>query len=265
VREAGTPLAELGSRGLELLRFLRWCGQLSWDFVYWTVVGPFRGFPLRLHESARQAVRVGVNSIPIVFLVNFFVGVTLAITVADVLRIFGPVEYTASVMGVAFWRELAPLLTSVVMSGFVGASLAAEIGTMKVGEEIMALDASALNPIRFLAVPRLLAVLLMVPVVTLLGTVFGIYGGYLVCSALLDLSPQLFYDRMIEPMRIKDLWVGGLKSVIFGNIVGVVGLAQGFQVRGGAEGVGRATTNAVVYSIILIIVVDCALTLLLYF
>ncbi|MHC4932592.1 MAG: MlaE family ABC transporter permease, partial [Planctomycetota bacterium] len=168
-------------------------------------------------------------------------------------------------MGVGFWRELSPLLTAIVMSGYVGASLAAEIGTMKVGEEIMALEAAALNPIRFLGVPRMLAVLLMIPAATLLGNVFGIYGGYLVCTGLIDLTPQLFYDKMLDAMKIKDIWVGGLKSLIFASIVGVVGMAQGFQVRGGAEGVGRATTNAVVYSIILIIVADCILTVLLYF
>lgn len=258
-------ITKLGRTGLEILRFLRSCGLLLQGFGYWFLVAPFRGFPVRLQETSRQMVRVGVNSIPIVFLVNFFVGVTLAITVADILKIFGTVEYTASVMGVGFWRELAPLLTSIVMSGYVGASLAAEIGTMKVGEEIMALEAAALNPIRYLGVPRLLAVLVMIPVATLLGTLFGIYGGYLVCYGLLDLSPQLFYDKMIDPMEVKDIWVGGLKSVIFAAIVGVVGMAQGFQVRGGAEGVGKATTNAVVYSIILIIVADCILTFAFYF
>jgi len=255
----------LGRQGLEIAAFLRACGALLGGFGYWLVVGPFRGFPVRVHEAARQSVRVGVNSVPIVFLVNFFVGVTLAVTVADILRIFGPVEYTASVMGVGFWRELSPLLTSVVMSGYVGASLAAEIGTMKVGEELMALEAGALNPVRFLVVPRLLAVTIMVPAATAFGVLFGIYGGYLVCTGMLDISPSVFYDKLILPMKTKDIWVGSMKSVIFAAIVGIVGIAQGFQVRGGAEGVGRATTNAVVYAIILIIVTDCLLTVMLYF
>jgi phospholipid/cholesterol/gamma-HCH transport system permease protein len=258
-------ILELGRKGLEFLSFLKACGRLSRDFLYWLLVAPFRGFPLRLHEAARQAVRVGVNSVPIVFLVNFFVGVTLAVTVADILRLFGTTEYTGSVMGVGFWRELSPLLTSIVMSGYVGASLAAEIGTMKVGEELIALEAAALNPVRFLAVPRMIAVIVMIPVVTLLGNLFGIYGGYLVCTGLLHQSPTLYYDKLIDAMVVKDIWVGGIKSVLFGAIVGIVGLAQGFQVRGGAEGVGRATTNAVVYSIILIIVADCIMTVVLYF
>ncbi|MHC4549053.1 MAG: MlaE family ABC transporter permease [Planctomycetota bacterium] len=258
-------VAGLGRRGQEIFWFILACLRLLLDFLYWLLVAPFRGFKVRLHEAARQAVRMGVNSIPIVFLVNFFVGVTLAVTVADILRTFGVVEYTASVMGVGFWRELAPLLTGIIMSGFAGASLAAEIGTMKVGEELMALEASALNPVRFLCVPRLLAILIMVPVVTLFGTIFGIYGGYLVYHGLLGLTWDLFYDKMQAPMEIKDVWVGGLKSVIFGSIVGLVGLTQGLQVRGGAEGVGRATTNAVVYSIILIIAADCIMTIWLYF
>ncbi len=258
-------ILSLGRKGLEVLSFLREVWRLLLGFLYWLLIAPFKGFKLRFGETSRQMVRVGVNSLPIVFLVNFFLGVTLAITVSDILRTFGVVVYTGSVMGVGFWRELAPLLTGIVMAGYVGASLAAEIGTMKVGEELMALEAAALNPIRFLAVPRLLAVIVMVPVVTLFANVFGIYGGYLVCVGLLDQSAALFFDKMLDPMEIKDIWVGGLKSVIFGAIVGMVGIAQGFQVRGGAEGVGRATTNAVVYSIIMIIVADCILTVALYF
>jgi len=262
---AAGALATFGRKGLELGAFLRACGKLLRGFAYWFLLAPFRGFPLRGHETVRQMVRVGVNSVPIVFLVNFFVGVTLAITVADILDQFGVTEYTSAAMGVGFWRELAPLLTGIIMAGFVGASLAAEIGTMKVGEELMALEGMALNPVRVLGVPRLLAVLVMVPMVTLLGTVFGVYGGYVVCIGLLDLTPTLFYEKMIEALGFKDIWVGAMKSALFGGIVGVVGMAQGFQVRGGAEGVGRATTNAVVYSIILIILGDCLLTVAFYF
>jgi len=258
-------IVALGRSGLEMFWFVLGCCRLFVDFLYWLFIGPIRGFKLRFGEIARQSVRMGVNSVPIVFLVNFFVGVTLAVTVADILKIFGAVDYTASVMGVGFWRELSPLLTAIIMSGFAGASLAAEIGTMKVGEELMALEASALNPIRFLCVPRLLAVMVMVPVVTLFGNVFGIYGGYLVYYGLLDLSWAQVYDKMLDAMKVKDVWVGGMKSVIFGTIVGIVGLGQGMRVSGGAEGVGRATTNAVVYSIILIIVADCILTVALYF
>jgi len=258
-------LRSLGRSGLEILFFLAACGRFLRSFGYWFLVAPFQGFRLRGRETFRQMVRVGVASLPIVFLVNFFVGVTLAITVADILATFGVVEYTGSVMGVGFWRELSPLLTSIVMAGYVGASLAAEIGTMKVGEELMALEAAALNPVRFLGVPRLVAVVVMVPVATLFGNVFGIYGGYLVSIGMLDITPRLYYDRLIDPMAMKDIWVGGLKSIVFGMIVGIVGMVQGFHVRGGAEGVGRATTNAVVYSIILIIVSDAAMTLLLYF
>jgi len=258
-------IAALGRKGLETLGFAKTSGRLLRGFLYWFLVGPFKGYPIRGHETAIQMARVGASSIPIVFLVNFFVGLTLAITIADILRQFGTVEYTAAVMGVGFWRELSPLLTGVIMAGFVGAALAAEIGTMKVSEELMALEASALNPIRFLGVPRLLAVITMVPMATLFGTAFGIYGGFVVCVGMLDMSAALFLDKMLEPMKAKDIWVGGMKSAVFGLIVGVTGIAQGLDVRGGAEGVGRATTNAVVYSIILIIVFDAAITMALYF
>lgn len=258
-------LAHLGRVGLEIISFIGGCFRLLGEFTYWLLIGPFRGYRLRVAETVRQAVRIGVNAVPIVFLVNFFVGVTLAVTVADILEIFGAPEFTGAVMGVGFWRELAPLLTGIVMSGFAGASLAAEMGTMKVNEELMALDAMALSPVRFLCVPRLLAILVMVPALALLGAAFGIFGGYLVYTALLGFSQKAFFDKMVDAMVMKDIWVGCMKAGIFGVIVGLVGLAQGFQVRGGAEGVGRATTNAVVYSIILIIATDCALTVALYF
>jgi len=258
-------LANVGRRGIAVGGFLLECAQLLRGFLYWTTIATFKGYPIRMHEAARQSVRVGVSSIPIVFLVNFFVGATLAFTVAEILAIFGAPEYTAAVMGVGFWRELGPLLTGIIMSGYVGASLAAEIGTMKVGEELMALDAQALNPVRFLAVPRILAVLIMVPAATLFGTVFGIYGGFVVCIGVLDQNARLFWDTMIEPMGKVDIRLGMTKAAIFAVIVSVTGLVQGFRVRGGAEGVGAATTNAVVYSIIFIIVADLIVTTFHYF
>ncbi|MHC4408425.1 MAG: MlaE family ABC transporter permease [Planctomycetota bacterium] len=258
-------LARVGRGGLAIGGFLLECGKLLRGFLYWTTIATFRGYPIRMREAARQSVRVGVRSIPIVFLVNFFVGATLAFTVAEILDLFGANSFTGAVMGVGFWRELAPLLTGIIMSGYVGASLAAEIGTMKVGEEIMALEAAALNPIRFLVVPRLLAVLLMVPVVTLMGVVFGIYGGYVVCVGVLDQSTQLYWDQMIQYVENVDVKLGMLKAFVFAIIVGTTGMAQGFRVKGGAEGVGAATTNAVVYSIIFIILADCIVTAVHYF
>ncbi len=258
-------LAGLGRKGFEMVGFFRMSGRILAGFFYWLVIAPWRGFPIRGRETVRQMVRVGVNSVPIVFLVNFFVGVTLSVTVADILATFGVVELTGSAMGVGFWRELSPLLTGIIMSGYVAASLAAEIGSMKTAEELMALEAMALNPIRFLVVPRLLAVLIMIPAATQLGNLCGIYGGYVVSIGLLEISPTTYYDKALEAMVVKDIWVGFLKSVIFAFVVGLCGCAQGFMVRGGAEGVGRGTTNAVVYSIILIIVADAILTVLLYF
>ncbi|MEM8884260.1 MAG: ABC transporter permease [Planctomycetota bacterium] len=258
-------LADLGRGGLAMFGFLAECGKLLKGFLYWSTIAVFKGYPVRFQEAARQSVRVGVKSIPIVFLVNFFVGATLAFTVAEILQLFGADTFTGAVMGVGFWRELAPLLTGIIMAGYVGASLAAEIGTMKVNEEIMALEAAALNPIRFLAVPRLLAVMLMVPAATMMGVVFGIYGGYIVCVGVLDQTAQLYWDQMIQFVTRTDLRLGVFKSFIFATIVGVTGMAQGFRVRGGAEGVGLATTNAVVYSIIFIILADCIITALHFF
>ena len=128
-------LASVGRGGIAVGSFLWECVQLVRSFLYWTTIAPFKGYPIRFHEAARQSVRVGVQSIPIVFLVNFFVGATLAFTVAEILDLFGATEYTAAIMGVGFWRELGPLLTGIIMAGYVGASLAAEIGNDNLGRE----------------------------------------------------------------------------------------------------------------------------------
>ena len=175
-------LASVGRGGIAVGSFLLECAQLVRGFLYWTTIAPFKGYPIRIHEAARQSVRVGVQSIPIVFLVNFFVGATLAFTVAEILNLFGATEYTAAVMGVGFTRELGPLLTAVVLSGFAGASIAAEIGAMVESEEIKALRAHALNPIRFLVVPRFIATSIMIVALTVIADYVGVLGGMLTTS-----------------------------------------------------------------------------------
>jgi phospholipid/cholesterol/gamma-HCH transport system permease protein len=168
-------------------------------------------------------------------------------------------------MSVGVVIELGPLLTGIIMTGYIGAALAAEIGTMVVQEEITALRTMALDPTYFIVAPRLLAVVLMIPAVTLLGDLLGIAGGLLVSVTVLDLSPNVYFEQAWDQLVTKDVWRGLFKSAVFGLIVGGVGCYQGFQVTGGAEGVGRATTRAVVRAIILIIVADAILDYFLLF
>jgi phospholipid/cholesterol/gamma-HCH transport system permease protein len=156
-------------------------------------------------------------------------------------------------------------LTAIIMTGYIGAALAAELGTMVVTEEVTALRTTGLHPVRFLVAPRLIATVVMIPCVSLLGDVVGIFGGMLVANGVLDISPHLFYQRAWDRLGRDDIWHGFQKSIVFGAIIGLIGCYQGFQVKGGAEGVGRVTTQAVVSAILLIIAADAILNYYLLF
>lgn len=261
-----TLFARVGASSRGFLRTLGGTSLLLADALYWGVVAPLRGRARPRRELVYvQMTRVGVRSIPIVCLVNFFVGMILAISMAGLLRQFGMVSKVASVVGVAVTRELAPLMTAIISSGFVGAAMAAELGTMTASEEVLALEASAVNPIRFLVVPRLLAVLVMLPALTVLANYMGLFGGYIVGVHLLGVGSDRYLkltQQIINPM---DIGRGLVKAAAFGAIITLVACYQGLRVKGGAEGVGRATTNAVVISIVAIIVANLFFTTLFYY
>jgi phospholipid/cholesterol/gamma-HCH transport system permease protein len=249
--------ARVGALTLAGLRWLGRLGFLAGDTAAAIVLEPFRGRPVRRPLIAAQAVLVGVKSLPVVLLVLFFVGLVLALQLSAILQRFGAVEYVGSVVGVAVTRELGPLMAAIVFTGFAGAAMAAELGTMKVGEEIDAMVASALSPVRFLVAPRALACFLMVPAVTVLADVVGILGGVVVTAGFVGVAPQLYFDRMFDVMTAMDVWTGIIKSGVFGLVIALVACLEGLSVRGGAAGVGRATTRSVVIGIVAIIVVDC--------
>ena len=256
------------SQGRWVLRVCRYAGGMWLMFceaLYYIFAGQHQGNRVRWQAVFVQCVRVGVKSIPIVSMVLLFVGMIIAIQMAYVLKMFGVLEYVASVVGVAMIRELGPLLTAIVMTGYAGASIAAELGTMKVNEEIMALETSALHPVRFLVVPRLLALMIMTPCLTILADVIGIFGGYVIGVGLLGINSEVFIDRTIESIVYKDIYSGLIKAEVFGIILAMVACYEGFKVEGGAEGVGRATTNSVVLSIVLVVAADLFFTALFYF
>ena len=209
--------------------------------------------------------RVGFSSLGVVSVVLFFIGMVLALQMAYILKKFGVTEYVGSVVGVGMFREMGPLLTGLVMSGYVGAAIAAEIGTMAVSEEIEALSAGAIHPVRFLVVPRVLATSIMVPCVTMIGNFVGIFGGFLIAYFVLKISPALYLQKVTESLVIKDLWTGIFKSWVFANLIALIACYEGMRVDSGAEGVGRAATQSVVLSIVLIIFADCVFTALFYF
>jgi len=260
------PLALATAGAAEFLRYLGALACLARDGAWWASVAPLRGKGrFRSIEAVEQASRLSVRSFGIVSLVIFFVGMILAFQMAYVLKALGVVEYVANIIGVAMVREMGPLLVGMVMTGFAGAAIAAELGTMVVAEEVLALETTALNPVNVLVAPRLVAAALMMPLVTLVAEYIGILGGFAVGFFLLDMDGPFYLRRTIESLQYKDVLTGLVKAEAFGILITLIACHEGLRVRGGAEGVGRATTNAVVRSVVAIIVSDFLFTAFFYF
>jgi len=208
---------------------------------------------MRPEPVAVQMIRFGIRAIPIIALVNLFVGMIVAVSMSEMLISINAVNRTAQIVAVAVTRELGPLMTGLVMAGFAGAAIAAEIATMSVNEEILALEAGALSPIRFLVLPRLIGVMIMMMCLTLIADVVGMFGGYLVGVFMLDIPPLQYIQINNESVEWGDVPKGLIKAAAFGMIITVVACRQGLKATGGALGVGQATTTAVVNSIVIII------------
>jgi phospholipid/cholesterol/gamma-HCH transport system permease protein len=234
------------------------------ETLRWMVVKPFQGKPLRFKAAIIQMDEVGVKSIPIVFLVSFVIGIILVLQTAYQLQKFGAVDFAASLASVALTREMAPLLTAIVLAGRVSAAFTAELGTMLVTEEITALEVMAISPIAYLVVPRFIAMLLMLPCLTVLADVIGIIGGYVVGTTAVGIRSSLYIQRTIDGLMMKDILTGLTKSFVFAGIIAMVGCYMAFVVKGGAEGVGKATMISVVTSLISIIIADCFFTTIFY-
>jgi phospholipid/cholesterol/gamma-HCH transport system permease protein len=254
-------------RSSKVLLFLQHLSSI-WHFfletLRWLIVKPFQGKPLRVEAVFVQMDEVGVKSLPIVFLVSFFIGIILVLQTAYQLEKFGAINYAASLASVALTRELAPLLTAIVVAGRVSAAFTAELGTMMVTEEILALQVMAIPPIPFLVVPRFLALLIMLPCLTVLADLMGMIGGYLIGTTAVGIRSSLYIQTTLEALLLKDIMTGLVKSGVFAVIIAMVGCYMAFVVRGGAEGVGKATMISVVTSLILIILADCFFTTLFY-
>jgi phospholipid/cholesterol/gamma-HCH transport system permease protein len=262
----------LGQTGLNLVLLFGGMGLLLREVAYWTFVGSIRGYrhnikpyKIRFGESFNQMVRFGVRAIPIVVLIQTFVGMIIALQLAVVLDLFNVTSLVGGVVGATFLRELAPLLTGVILSGFAGASIAAELGTMVDSEEILALETSALHPVHFLVAPRMLAVIVMSMALSVLSNYLGILGGLIIAVGPLKLGFNEYMNNVLEFSELKDLLTGTFKAGVFGMLISLIGCYQGLRVSGGSEGVGRATTNAVVHSLVFIIASDCFFTALFYF
>lgn len=256
---------KIGSVVLETYRNIVDILALFFDTIAWMIIGPAKRKTAKREGIFYQMSFVGAGSLTIVFFVAFFTGIVIAMQSAYQLGKFGANIYVAPMVAVSLARELAPVLTALVVAGRVGAAIAAELGTMKVSEQIEALETMALNPIRYLVVPRFLALLIMLPCLTIFADIIGIFGGFLIGVFNLKLDPYRYATFTFHHMAWKDVWTGLVKSVTFGIIIALIGCYVGLKTKGGAEGVGRATTLSVVTSFILIILFDCILTGIFFF
>ncbi len=216
-------------------------------------------------QLGRQMFRIGIGSLPISLLIAFFLGVVLALQSAYQMGKLDLEMYIPPLVALSMVREIGPVITALIVAGRVGAAITAELGTMKVTEQIDALKTLAVNPVSYLVVPRFLALGLMLPLLTVYGDLTGILGGYLVGVGKLDIRSKMYLQMTWDPLVLKDVLSGLLKAFVFGMIIAVVGCYEGLRARGGAEGVGEATRLSVVKAFVLIIAANCFFTALFYF
>ena len=237
---------------------------LTADTLFLSILALVRGqIPWRTFIA--QSIRLGSDSLPLIALISFLVGLTTALQAAAQLLQFGANIYIADLVGVAMVAELGPLMTAIVMAGRSGSSVAAEISTMVISEEVDALKTMGINPIRYILVPKMFALVFTMPLLTVMSIFVGIFGGVLVAVFYLDLSLQAFWMELLSAVALKDLLIAMLKAVTFAILIGLAAGHTGFRARGGASGVGQATTASVVASIFLVIVFDAIYSLIFYF
>ncbi len=241
--------------------YLTLCGWI----LYWAVVAPWRGQMWKVSEVFHQMVLIGVRALPMAMLTSFSIGLTLAMQSANELRKMGAEAFVPDLVTVSLLRELGPLLIAVIVIGRSGSSVTAELGTMKVSEEIEALEVMAINPIRFLLIPRVLAMLIMLPALTVFGNWIGMVGGWSVCRFALDFSTAGYIVRSVESADMWDLATGLIKSGIFAWLIVTIACYRGLAVEGGAEGVGQATTGSVVWSLLIVLIANAILTGIFFF
>jgi phospholipid/cholesterol/gamma-HCH transport system permease protein len=237
------------------------CGSL----LYWLFAAPFRGKPWRIGHTFAQIVRIGVHAVPMSALTALTIGVVLAMQSAAQLAKLGATVYVPGLVSSSLIRELAPLVTAVIVIGRSGSSVTAELGTMKVSEEIEALEVMAIPPMSYLIVPRFLAMVIMMPLLTVFSIYVGLTGGWLIGHYSLNMSTAYFVSHALQYVELSDVGIGLLKSGVFGVLIVTIACSIGLNVSGGAEGVGLATTRSVVVSLLSVFIANAVLTALFFF
>ncbi|MCD6560230.1 MAG: hypothetical protein B1H11_08410 [Desulfobacteraceae bacterium 4484_190.1] len=251
----GTSAIDLSKSAVEIVDFI---GDASLSFI-----GLFRGKSgFRWSELFLIIQETGVQALPIVSLISLLVGLILAFVSAMQLMMFGAQIYVASLVGIAMVRVMGAIMTGIIMAGRTGAAFAAQLGTMQVNEEIDALKTLGISPMEFLVLPRIIALVLMMPLLCLYADLMGILGGLIVGVVMLDLNVVEYYNQTVATVRLNDLWIGLFQSSVFGILVALSGCLMGMKCRGSAAAVGDAATSAVVTGIISIVVATAIITVM---
>lgn len=240
--------------GFPILQFVNESGKIT-ILTYQTLLWVFRR-PFRIKLLFKQMEEIGVRSLAVVTITALFTGGILALQSYSSFKRFNAENLIGTMVAIALCRELAPVLTGLIVAGRVGSAMAAELGTMRVTEQIDALYTLAVNPIHYLIVPRFLASIVMMPILTMLADALGISGGYFVATKIYNLNSSVYIRASFDFLEYDDVYSGLIKSAVFGVAIAIIGCYRGFYTRGGAEGVGKATTSAVVISMMLILIID---------
>jgi phospholipid/cholesterol/gamma-HCH transport system permease protein len=235
------------------------------DILYWSIVGIFDRSQYRKGSFTEQAFYMGSTALPIVGVILFLVGFILTLQSAAQLRQFGATIYVVDLLAIGLAKEMAPLMVAILVSGRSGSAIASEIATMKFTEELDAIKTMGLNPIRFVVVPKLWAMFISMPLLTIMALMIGLLGGFVVSVTYMDLAANTFYQELLRSLFFWDVVTGIIKSLSFAVIITIVGTYRGLTFSGGADGVGRATTSSVVTSLFTIIVADSIWGIIFYF
>ncbi len=235
---------------------------LTSDTLYWAFVGIFNRKGQRKGSFIQQSLLIGVDALPIVGLLSFILGLILALQAAAQLRMFGANIFVANLVSISMVREMGPMMTAIIIAGRSGSAIASEIATMNVTEELDALKMMAINPIRYIVVPKFHAMTVCMPLLVTLSIFLGVLGGALVAMFYLDLTFNAYIEQGISALIFKDIVLSLVKSTFFSWVIVIIGSFYGFRVQGGAEGVGKATTASVVASIFAVIVLDVIFSLI---
>jgi len=263
LRKTKRSIENLGRYTTDSIIELGYVFSLLAESVYWILLGKSQRQPVRISTIFEEAMHIGVHAALIASMLCFAVGIMLAIQGIETLKLYGAESTVILGIALSITREFSPLIISILVAGRSGSAITARIGTMQENQEIDALRVIGINPVRFLAAPIFIAMIVMVPMLIILGDIMGLLGGGLYVATELDMSLSTYGSRCLEALTVDDIRQGLVKSVLFAAIIAMVSISNGFQVRGGAEGVGRATTRSVVMSISLIIITDMLFTFLL--